>query len=71
MGTLTDGLYHLDCRTVTLEQASLGKTETSNEIDLWHYMLGHVCEQRLRDKAYKGLADGLKIQKQAKFSRMH
>ena len=68
MGTLTDKLYHLDCRPANPEKALFATTGKSNGIDLWHYRLAHICEQQLRDMAYKGLVDGLKIQKQAKLS---
>ena len=60
MGSLIDNLYHLDCKPVPMELASIGSRQ-HNDLDLWHQRLGHISGSKLKEFAHKGVLEGLKI----------
>ncbi len=67
MGSLTDKLYHLDCKPTLAEHATIAQ-EHSNELDLWDQRLGHIDKQALRDISKKNVMTGIRIHKTATLS---
>jgi len=65
---LVDALYQLDCEAILCEQVSLATTQKGNDIDAWHFRLGQAREQCIKNMAYKELATGIRLPKQAKLS---
>jgi len=65
-GSLIDKLYRLDCK-LSSELHSTGETAamttTSNEMNLWHQRLGHLCEQQMRRMVDKEMVTGVKLPK--------
>lgn len=67
MGSLVDNLYHLDCKPVSMELASIVSKE-HNDLDLWHQRLGHINGSKLKEIARKGILKDLKIPLTAELS---
>ena len=67
MGSQVDKLYHLDCESIPLEQASTASHQ-GNDMDLWHQRFGHASGHRLQEAIQKEAVTGLKIPKNAKLS---
>ena len=67
MGSLVNKLYQLDCEVLRSEQVSLAASQ-DNEVDVWHFRLGHASEQCIKNMAYKKLATGIRLRKQARLS---
>ena len=65
MGTLEDKLYKLDCVVAHSETASTASAHKSNDIDIWHFRLGHASEQCVKNIASKQLATGINLPKQS------
>ena len=67
MGSLVDNLYHLDCKPVFMELASIVSKE-HNDLDLWHQWLVHINGSKLKEIACNGVLKGLKIPLAAELS---
>ena len=52
MGTAVDKLYRLDCEAGHAEAATLTTTQEDNDLDVWHYRLGHASEQTIKEMVY-------------------
>ena len=61
-------LYQLDCEGILCEQVSLANTQKGNDVDAWHFRLGQAREQFMKNMAYRELATGIRLPKQAKLS---
>ena len=68
MGTLEDKLYKLDCEAVQPETASAATADEGNDIDTWHFRLGHASEQCVKNTANEELATGINLPKHTKLS---
>ena len=68
MGTLEDKLYKLDCEVVQSETASAATADEGNDIDVWHFRLGHASEQCVKNTVNEELATGINLPKHAKLS---
>ena len=68
MGTLEDKLYKLDCEVVQPETESTATAHKENDIDIWHFRLGHASEQCVKNIANKEMATGINLPKQTKLS---
>ena len=68
MGTLEDKLYKLDCEVVQFETASEATADEGNDIDVWHFRLGHVTEQCVKKSVNEELATGINLPKHTKLS---
>ena len=71
MGTMIDKLYQLDCEVVPSAEAATLATKSrarDSNLDMWHYRLGHANEQTIKNMAYKQLALGITLPKQAQLS---
>ena len=58
MGTLEDELYKLDCEAIQPETASTATDHKENDIDIWHFRLGHVSEQCVKKNGEQGTGNG-------------
>ena len=67
-GTLENKLYKLDCEAVQPEMASTATAYKENDIDIWHFQLGHASEQCVKNIANKEMATGINLLKQIKLS---
>ena len=68
MDTMVDKLYQLDYEAVISEHTSVAMSQVTSAADIWHFRLGHASEQFIKNMAYKRLATGIKLPKQAKMS---
>ncbi len=78
MGTLENQMYKLDCKVIKPEtSAGAAKPETiagaanavkDNDLDLWHFRLGHANEQSVKKLANGELAIGMNSMQQMKLS---
>lgn len=69
MGTLESQMYKLDCEVTKPKTSACAATANkSNDLDLWHFRLGHASEQCVKNLANKELATGMRSPKQIKLS---
>ena len=69
MGTLKEQMYTLECKVSKPDKiANAAATTKDNDLDVWHYRLGHANEQCVKKLASQELATGMNSPKQTKLS---
>ena len=69
MGTLENQMYKLNCEVTKPETgASAAISVKDNDLDIWHFRLGHANEQSVKKLANQELATGMNSPKQTKLS---
>ena len=69
VGMLKEQMYTLDCKVLKPDKiANAAATTKDNNLDVWHYRLGHANEQCVKKLASQELVTGMNSPKQTKLS---